>query len=507
MFQHAYQNGPAVEVVSSGDKNPSWTINKKNWKRYEKAVKGFVINVDTHSAKLLMPPNEKQRLALVQPYLVLQCHLHPTQSFTLEVTVSDNSGAKRRIMFSSAAKEITTHPMHARVPNFPFIRGEWANISIDLVGFVNACFPGNTYLSLEAVSVGSFCQLRKVFTMRGPLLDTTENAEFITNSEEVPKNLNFLGGVNYLNQLITPSLLGNLQPEVSKPKAKAASNKTTIAFGKKIPAGTAPIPQPKRKASPPRTSKYTSVFSSQVSSRPNQSTSISSTQNNFLRQSKISSATSTRYEPKTEEETIFEEEEKHPEDTIRVSEFQEEEEYPEISPIKISEETSHPIESYKIEFEDSLKDSLVFPEESKRSLDLKDSLKTASSRASLENPLDNENSFRHFTNYNEPTQMTMSIQEEIEEESYNPQMYRQDSLEHDFFPKQTQASPAPQPTYFAQGLTQATEVRPFTPPFQGLSSMQNIEVSPQEEAVELVYDPVLKCYYDPNTHEYYEINE
>ena len=44
----------------------------------------------------------------------------------------------------------------------------------------------------------------------------------------------------------------------------------------------------------------------------------------------------------------------------------------------------------------------------------------------------------------------------------------------------------------------------------GLSSMKNISLPDkenEEEAVELIYDPVLQCYYDPSTMEYYQVNE
>jgi hypothetical protein len=77
-------------------------------------------------------------------------------------------------------------------------------------------------------------------------------------------------------------------------------------------------------------------------------------------------------------------------------------------------------------------------------------------------------------------------------------------------------------------MNQATQNRPYTPPFAGLTmqssrgailedSLADLdevrqqhepieETKEQEEEVEVVYDPVLNCYYDPNTHEYYELS-
>ena len=111
--------------------------------------------------------------------------------------------------------------------------------------------------------------------------------------------------------------------------------------------------------------------------------------------------------------------------------------------------------------------------------------------------------------------MSNSIEEEIEIDTvqqegsdYNPGVYVQP--EHNYFPHEHKEEEAPRPTFFSQGISQATQYRPFTPPFAGISSMKNINVAEkenEEEAVELVYDPILECYYDPTTMEYYQVNE
>jgi hypothetical protein len=108
--------------------------------------------------------------------------------------------------------------------------------------------------------------------------------------------------------------------------------------------------------------------------------------------------------------------------------------------------------------------------------------------------------------------MSNSILEEIETESFQQETpeTKDPEPDHNYFPHNDKKDEAPKPTFFSSGMNQATQHRPFTPPFSGLNSMKNIHVSnksPQDEAVELIYDPVLQCYYDPTTMEYYQVNE
>lgn len=53
-------------------------------------------------------------------------------------------------------------------------RGTWANLSIDLAGLTAVCFRADAFRSLELVSIGPTCRLRKIFTMKDAL-DASED--------------------------------------------------------------------------------------------------------------------------------------------------------------------------------------------------------------------------------------------------------------------------------------------------------------------------------------------
>jgi hypothetical protein len=60
-------------------------------KIYEKAVKGYIFQLDSNSAnKIVIPKDDKLSLAIIQPFLVFQIMLPVGKSFTLELAISDS---------------------------------------------------------------------------------------------------------------------------------------------------------------------------------------------------------------------------------------------------------------------------------------------------------------------------------------------------------------------------------------------------------------------------------
>ena len=355
--------------------------------------------------------------------------------------------------------------MHARIPNLAFLRGTWANISIDLVHCIHACFGHTTFRSLDSITISSFCKIRKVFTMRSPLIDTTGADIHSENPEQIPRTLDFPGGVQFVNQMITPDVI---LPIFVEPEVKATPKKPAV----RPPLTTAPLEKIQRPGL--RTS------------------SVNKKQGN---------TTTTFFQRKREKEKEKEKE-------------------------LVSPRAKKPIKFVKPE---SPKQSIAgrlgsagsnryHPAEEEKSVKEDENF--------VVNPLEemseeeqSPSDFNHLTNYRNSNDedMSNSIEEEIEVDSghqeaseYNPAAYMQP--EHNYFPQENRKKEeeAPKPTFFSYGISQATLYRPFTPPFAGLSSMKQIVVPDkdiEEEAVELVYDPVLQCYYDPNTMEYYQVNE
>lgn len=103
MCQAAYQNGAIVEILTAqgtrcllnllggGSLKYAKALGSVT-KAYDKTSKGYIFLMDSSSnCKLQFPKDEKQSLALIQPYLVLQIYLIKGKPFTLELTVLDSS--------------------------------------------------------------------------------------------------------------------------------------------------------------------------------------------------------------------------------------------------------------------------------------------------------------------------------------------------------------------------------------------------------------------------------
>jgi hypothetical protein len=57
------------------------------------------------------------------------------------------------------------------VPISAFKRNTWMNLSLDVSAFVHHCFESVLLRSIDLIVVTASCKLRRVFTMKNPLMD------------------------------------------------------------------------------------------------------------------------------------------------------------------------------------------------------------------------------------------------------------------------------------------------------------------------------------------------
>ena len=85
--------------------------------------------------------------------------------------------------FTSAVSKIDKNYFHAKIPIDVIKRGVWLNLSIDLLSFFEL-FKGQTFRSIDNFIIGAVCKLKKIFTMRNPI------AEYSNDDEISPINPN-----------------------------------------------------------------------------------------------------------------------------------------------------------------------------------------------------------------------------------------------------------------------------------------------------------------------------
>ncbi|XP_076984939.1 protein CFAP20DC isoform X5 [Tamandua tetradactyla] len=181
MFKNEYQGGAFVEIFSAQGKNPGakWKILGSPsviWKEFDKEVKSFVFVLEGSSQtnKIQLPKENKQILGLIQRFLVLQIYIPLGQDFSTELLITDLGNIKRRLYLSTVHKELSSTPLHAKIPLFMIKRKIWCNLCIDMVAFTSEIFKGAVFQSLDGIIVSANCKLRKIFTLKSKPQDTAE---------------------------------------------------------------------------------------------------------------------------------------------------------------------------------------------------------------------------------------------------------------------------------------------------------------------------------------------
>ena len=78
--------------------------------------------------------------------------------------------------FTSAVSKIDKNYFHAKIPINIIKRGIWLNLSIDLLSFFEL-FKGQTFRSIDNFTIGAVCKLKRIFTMRNPIMEYSNDDE------------------------------------------------------------------------------------------------------------------------------------------------------------------------------------------------------------------------------------------------------------------------------------------------------------------------------------------
>ena len=123
-------------------------------------------------------------------------------------------------------------------------RGIWLNLAIDVYSYMNA-FKGQTFRSLDQITVGAHCKLRRIFTIRECLLEFNNEDDQMMMGESgsrvfVPKQFQLNPDVIQSTQVIAF--------ESDKPKDQTQPFVPKKSFhetnGQKIPKKTADTGKP-----------------------------------------------------------------------------------------------------------------------------------------------------------------------------------------------------------------------------------------------------------------------
>ncbi len=152
-------------------------------------MKSYIYSLQSQNARATLPSDESRLLALHQRFLVLHIFVPVGFSWAVELVMSDLSGIKRRVNITTTQGKQEVKYFSFRYPIEHLQRGIWLFLAIDVFSFMNV-FKGQTFRSLDQLTISSSCKLRRIFTMK----------EFV--EYEIPKNYWLAQGIPQEFQLI-----------------------------------------------------------------------------------------------------------------------------------------------------------------------------------------------------------------------------------------------------------------------------------------------------------------
>ena len=188
----------------------NWKFSGKNVKVYDKELNGYIHYLNNGAlSKMQIPKDEKQSLGLFQNYITFQLFLNTTKSFTIEIAVSDSNNNKKRLLFSACSKEFAINQLHCRIPIINFPLGVWVNLSIDILCFINECFKGQSFRSVDFICLSADCKIRRVCAMRQIYTDIIEQFVSDKNDFLLPKNFVLPSNVESVSLNLDKEYLAN----------------------------------------------------------------------------------------------------------------------------------------------------------------------------------------------------------------------------------------------------------------------------------------------------------
>ncbi|TMW62866.1 hypothetical protein Poli38472_005484 [Pythium oligandrum] len=166
-----FQGGNFVELLSAQGKAPAstWRLQGKIIKSFDKNIKGNAYQMEgSAETKMQLPKTPtSSSLGLSQRFVVFQILVPFTRAFSLEIGYADFDKSRRRLVFASAFRETTTTALHAQIPLGTKVpRDQWINLVVDMQALTELYIPGSSFRSMESVCISGSCRLKRIFTMK-----------------------------------------------------------------------------------------------------------------------------------------------------------------------------------------------------------------------------------------------------------------------------------------------------------------------------------------------------
>eukprot|EP00659_Diplonema_papillatum_P019082 gene19082-29368_t len=197
-----YQGSACIEVFSSTGRKPleelKIMVPKAVKRTYDKGLKGACVVIDGEvapSARIEIPKG-KVGLGLRHPVMCIQLWAGEASPLYFEFVCGDGK-ARRRIVLSTSCHKTTSDPLHVKLPLLNGIRRcQWVTLAVNVRSLFDAAFPSVSMHTIERLTIGPTCRIRKVLSLRAPL-----PATYCTG--DLPSSIDFPPGVHHIIQQVS----------------------------------------------------------------------------------------------------------------------------------------------------------------------------------------------------------------------------------------------------------------------------------------------------------------
>mmetsp|Transcript_2047 Transcript_2047/g.4639 ORF Transcript_2047/g.4639 Transcript_2047/m.4639 type:complete len:818 (+) Transcript_2047:146-2599(+) len=186
-----FQGGPSCEIFSAQGTDPlrkqGVGVSGRVRREFDKDIKSYALVCDGGpTCKVEFPGKTATRksLGLTQRFLAMQIALPASADpFGIELTITDSQRTRRRLVISSAFRNITAHPLHVQLPlgavydaqfgesedlrdDTVVPRGSWLTLCMDMQEIVSSNFPSINFRALEQIVLHGTCRARRLFTLK-----------------------------------------------------------------------------------------------------------------------------------------------------------------------------------------------------------------------------------------------------------------------------------------------------------------------------------------------------
>lgn len=165
-----------------------WKLIGKIEKEYDFNTKSYIHFLSYGGvSKMQLPQNDKISLNLTNNFLVFQIVLISPKSFTIEISITDTTNIKRRIIFTSSSRDISYNNLHCRIPLLNFPINKWTNFEINVSSLVKDCFKQLALKCIDSIHLSANCKIRKIYSLKNSIVNVS------------PKGLNLPMSLEILN--------------------------------------------------------------------------------------------------------------------------------------------------------------------------------------------------------------------------------------------------------------------------------------------------------------------